>query len=571
MPTPTADLRRTAPTVQPSEPQALATALSEAGRPGRAGSASAVAPVDSSKTQSGAVSCCPTGGVRPSPPHTEPHLPSAVDKLAQAGRAFAALAEGSEVGAGPYLDQEKANPNLLSPCSMGDRPPGGDSPKSRVPPKGKVGRPRKDPLLVFKRAVEVPRRGVPYSSPDGYCTRSRRERVLSCTSNINHGPFRQVVPCGTLRCDDCKERVKKRRGSRYHAQLGGVPLAAVVLTVPAQLRRHLGYEQLKELRRWAADVVKEWGLRCWGLELGFLISLHPAGDRSPERYSPHFHVDAPLVGRNPETGQLVDLPKKRELGELDDLRGLWHAKLLPLLELHGIEVSAVNIHYSFRPVGRRLAHRLSYDTRPWPEWSAGGLPSGLGPRPYGLMAPRTKDSEEWKAYVAAPEEEREERRTACPVCGSGLIQLQRPSGKPFILVVGSGEWEQWRWVTPLLDPDGKLVEGMGACLPLARGSPPPRRVSGGGAAGRLSSLPPRPRIKPPTVAPRQSSKPLGGVSVGPCRTRGPKGAECWTAARVRRPLGVAALRGAGLGRRARAPGRTGGVPLRTDSWNQNQA
>jgi hypothetical protein len=312
-------------------------------------------------------------------------------------------------------------------------------------------------FLASTLQPSVPRYGKAYIDPRGYCSRTGHEWLLECAGC---GFVRMAVPCGQIDCRTCYADVKNRRERRLVERMGGKPLRCFEFTFPATWRKRLGLEALELVRRRLVELLKEWQADQDGLRAGWLVNFHPSGDQCHRHkgrkydqcgcqpiWKPHFHVVSPAVGVRPmvapvadhvgfleglgkrlkyqpidEAGQLWSLPYKLPAKALDDLKLAWGQVLADMArELHE-PVPATNVHYSFRTSAAKIAHRLGYDARPWPEWRAGGLPLSLAvPQVYGLLAPRGDSSVEPAAVDAYRDAVRggspEPRPICCPFPG----------------------------------------------------------------------------------------------------------------------------------------------------------
>lgn len=339
----------------------------------------------------------------------------------------------------PYPEHRK--PGSKVPCSnvfarRGIRA-GGD--RTAAPAVRRVGRPSETRVEKLNRAITrptVPKWRPAYDDPRGYCTRTGRSWLFDCE---HHGIIRATLWCELLDCRTCAERVAQRRGRENFRRMGGVPLRAWVFTWPKRWHKRMGLEAVKLMRGWALDTLRSWHEEWWGAA-GWLVNVHPAGDKDPRTWLPHVHILSPNLVFDREADGLRVAPYKVEPKALDDLRFMWQDVLRELAPAFGDEPSSVvaNVNYKFRVKEPQVAHRIRYDCRPFPEWAVGLKRSGLeSPIPYGLLASTPpKDvrhvAEEYLARVAG--HVLEARVTPCPFAGCPhtlvLVGL-KPKGRAF--------------------------------------------------------------------------------------------------------------------------------------------
>lgn len=160
----------------------------------------------------------------------------------------------------------------------------------------------------------------------------------------------KVVPhlCGALDCPRCGEAKGKERGARVGDRLlrrrdPRVPVVQVVATVPPELRELAAdLETWKRWRRaWHRALKRLYGERTWGF-----TAMHPAGDKTPERFAPH-------------TNDLL-VPSGKWFVEVNLLRAEWKriigAKREP------------QVHVSFCREPAKVKHRARYVARAFPGW-----------------------------------------------------------------------------------------------------------------------------------------------------------------------------------------------------------
>ena len=220
--------------------------------------------------------------------------------------------------------------------------------------------------------------------------------------------YRVPVPCSRLDCDTCRARVRRGRGGRLAERIGGKGIGTAVFTLPPTLRSRLGWRAIPVVRRLLAKAIKRWARTVFGQKIGFYICFHPAGDKDPGEWKPHFHVGWSLVG------DVGPISRHLEEWELQTLKSEWATVQDELSLAVGVEPRSVNVHYSFHTAKTKVIHRCMYDARSFPEWSAesfdgttfeGGMPTGVAMYvSYGLLSPRA-GNDEWRDRVRLDVEE----------------------------------------------------------------------------------------------------------------------------------------------------------------------
>jgi hypothetical protein len=221
--------------------------------------------------------------------------------------------------------------------------------------------------------------------------------------------------------------------------IGGADLASVVLTMPPGERgdyQHISWRMCKTLRKLAWRVVQAWAFLTWGGRIGGYVAVHPAGDRcrcghdneveaavqgrcgscgEETKYRPHFHVGFPLVveiAGKPRTVRGWVNPES-----LERLRELWAGVLD---QVSGDPCVTANVHYSYHSGASKVGHRLRYDLRTWPAWSAISQEAAsiLRVTRYGLAAGNSK-APAWKGKVKGPElaPSGDGAECTCKLCG----------------------------------------------------------------------------------------------------------------------------------------------------------
>lgn len=212
-----------------------------------------------------------------------------------------------------------------------------------------------------------------------------------------------------------------------YERVGGVGLAAWVLTLPREWHGRIGPKRLRIVRTLAARTLQAWYRWRYGVAIGLYAQVHPEGDHRPGEWCPHIHLGVAMVGAR-DSG-LVPLPEWLDAYDLATVRAAWGQVLAALADQMGWERPPANLHYSYRTTPAERMHRMRYDLRPFPVWSGRrpsddplsvryvrAIPSGvLAVGSYGLLSPGSRHPrvEQWRAAVAGQVEERE---TRCPVC-----------------------------------------------------------------------------------------------------------------------------------------------------------
>lgn len=360
-----------------------------------------------------------------------------------------------------------------------------------------AGRRARSPFECFAEASSTPTPGRPYTgdgpSGGGRCDRSSVEVVWRCPSGC--GVWRTKQDCSKLDCCCCFPKLKKRRGDRALETLGGVPLGGWTFTLPPALRDLCGVEQARVIRKQLAALVREVYFELFGVDVGIIVAFHPTGDQcrgcgkrkngrrkidgedvridgrrgrcphcdEPDAWVPHFHVAVPLAGIR--GGQVVSIPsflsKEWEIAYMK--RRYSEAVLAPASEAAGVPLQGVNVHYLYRREVQRRRHRLRYDLRPFPAWSAAGLGPLLTPQRYGLASAgagwKGHDAEDdecpcalcgWRKRVARPRDDGD--GLPCPKCGDALICVDITSR-------WTEKWFDWQNVAPYLDGEGDRQTG----------------------------------------------------------------------------------------------------------------
>ncbi|MCP4244587.1 MAG: hypothetical protein GY772_28940 [bacterium] len=238
--------------------------------------------------------------------------------------------------------------------------------------------------------------------------------------------YRAPQTCDTNDCRTCEPRVRSKRGERAYERYGGAGIAGAVFTLPDDWCEQLTPHRVRGLRRELAKMIVSWW-QARGLLVGLRIAAHPCGDichacgwsprgdqeglgalgacpncGEPARWRPHFHVTWPLVGlRAPNhrphwsPGDVVRLPAFMDKSEIESLRAWWRRLLVRISEVRGAPEPPpeVVIHYAYKHAHERekVQHRLSYDLRPFPSWSAGdGWGTLARATSHGLLAPSSR-------------------------------------------------------------------------------------------------------------------------------------------------------------------------------------
>jgi hypothetical protein len=247
------------------------------------------------------------------------------------------------------------------------------------------------------------------------------------------------VPCKRTGCRTCQPLVSARRGARLGASIGGVPLGAVVLTLPGLDLGAVTWPLVRVLRKVAFKVVAYWARKALGTgKIGGYCAVHPAGDTcrkcgeegetaaavngactscgEPAVWRPHFHVGFPLVN---ERGKRVNPHVHKPALAL--LRRLWGSVVETLGKQFGLSTGLPVVHYAYKKPGSAVAHRLRYDLRSWPAWVSANAAAKAALRVtrYGLAAGASSASEAWRKAVAGEQlaEGGEPPTLPCAVCG----------------------------------------------------------------------------------------------------------------------------------------------------------
>lgn len=233
---------------------------------------------------------------------------------------------------------------------------------------------------------------------------------------------KRQLPCLAKDCHHCQEAVTKRRGARRHGLMGGRGIMAVVVTLPRSWAPFISGEMANTLRK---EVAHRFLAAVEGqkrVQMGCTVAVHPCGDlgdsahagdpylegdpMQPEAlggfaaWGPHFHITAPLAGLR--DGRVVqvrgfDAPRRGETaGRLIlALRATYQEMLDRVARDLGMAPAPANVHYRYMKASepQRVGHRLRYDLRTFPDWSASddkGLRKALIVRGYGLLGPQAR-------------------------------------------------------------------------------------------------------------------------------------------------------------------------------------
>ena len=280
-----------------------------------------------------------------------------------------------------------------------------------------------------------------------FCRRSGQLWQLACEKGHSG---RKYIPCAQLDCRTCEDVVRRRRGRALYRRIGGVDLAAFVLTCPASWHGRMGPRWVRAMRKAAAGVVQDWARDEWDLLVGVHTYVHPEGDETPGVWLPHVHLQMPLLGlytdrsyreyddqrealdewqadearrlmededlteveahylasdQRPDAARLQAIDPWLHMSQLADLRARWGRVLAGMAEDLGLPRPTPQLHYTYRRTSAAKLHRLQYDGRPFPAWYAGGdltstsLDRGVAS---GLLAPGTRDPAigVWRRTVA---------------------------------------------------------------------------------------------------------------------------------------------------------------------------
>jgi hypothetical protein len=269
------------------------------------------------------------------------------------------------------------------------------------------------------------------------------------------------VGCGRLRCASCSAEIANKRAERKFNLFGGdgIPWGCWVFTLPREIAQSIGLNGARELRRRVSAFVEDYYRERWQVITGSVIAVHPESDHKDRKgqWRPHFHVIVPLLGLHVEAG-LRQAPSFLSGRELEQIKTRWSVVLQRAAHQLGITSTIkVNLHYKYLQGGesadkattkkRRRAmerariaklHRLRYDLRPFPAWSAG--PAGktrlLSPSSFGLLSGRAdklvgetrlEDLAQWREAAQGPELEEPvskcDRKVDGVICGCELEPL----------------------------------------------------------------------------------------------------------------------------------------------------
>lgn len=231
-----------------------------------------------------------------------------------------------------------------------------------------------------------------------------RRETTNCNGTANlyahrdqgEGAHRWMVPSPdccmevSCTCPICKARHTRERAGRvsekfaklFDYALGKKPsIAALVFTIPDDMRSHVVKKVLGTLRREARRVVSGWLLDTNGFEAdrrrhpGWMVAgvdcWHPEGDSAPGVWSPHIHMEVPNLvwHRGRRSWKTLRLMVSKEA--LLDLHRRWGEVLRRVLGWKGGLESAV-VDYAWRSSKQpfKVAHRIKYDFRHFPAWEA---------------------------------------------------------------------------------------------------------------------------------------------------------------------------------------------------------
>lgn len=295
------------------------------------------------------------------------------------------------------------------------------------------------------RSELAPGVGAGSGAPGEVCPLMSSAMILSC--NGCGQSYAIPVGCGRLACWSCAPDVASKRAERKFNLLGGdgVALGAWVFTLPRAIGQQIGVNGARELRKRVASFLADYYATRWGIITGSVIAVHPEGDKKKGEWRPHFHALVPLLGLSTEGDGLRAAPSFLTGRELDQVKARWRVVLEgAAAELGCAEPIRVNLHYKYLQGGEvsdgskkknqaleraRTAklHRLKYDLRPFPDWSAGdaGKTRLLSPSSYGLLSGRAdklvperlEDLALWREVLQGPELVEPESRCDAPVDG----------------------------------------------------------------------------------------------------------------------------------------------------------
>lgn len=307
------------------------------------------------------------------------------------------------------------------------------------------------------RPESIPEPGEAQGAAGEVCPDMSAAMILSCGACGQS--YAIPVGCGRLRCASCAPDIASKRAERKFNLFGGdgVPLGCWVFTLPRQIGQAVGVNGARELRRRVAAFIELYYRVRWGVITGSVIAVHPESDSRLGEWRPHFHVIVPLLGLEVSAG-LKAAPSYLAAGEMERVKTAWAMELgRAIVELKISEDVRVNLHYKYLQGGEvsdtaptkkraralekaRIAklHRLRYDLRPFPEWSAGELGKTrlLSPSSYGLLSGRADktvgearlaDLAQWREVTQGPELEQPVSRCTAQVdggaCGCELEPL----------------------------------------------------------------------------------------------------------------------------------------------------
>lgn len=238
------------------------------------------------------------------------------------------------------------------------------------------------------------------------CTRTGRQFVFICKDckTLHVAP----QPCMRLDCQACAGRVKSRRGARLFGAMGGQPVLHWVLTVHGSWWHALSPERVAALRPMVARLVMDWFKARRGFDVGVVVNIHPTGSTcercrhkheggelertgqcsqcgAPAPWRPHFDCIIPAAAVKGDIA--LSFPAYLPPEELLSFRDSWQAFANRLADALGLPRQRAGVWHGFQRGAAKVAHALSYSSRPFPAFYQAMPRSARSPARYGLLAP----------------------------------------------------------------------------------------------------------------------------------------------------------------------------------------
>lgn len=271
-----------------------------------------------------------------------------------------------------------------------------------------------------------------------FCPEADRDSRLSHTVRAT-----TIDGCRKADCSGCVRSYGSRRAKKqWSAWAGalsawGFELSYFVFPLPAEIREQADARVLGRMRRRIVDglfseIRRANALPDW-YQLGALEVTHPAGDRDPDAWTPHFNLIVPSVAfqQDPVNPAPVRLKTWWTRPRLARLRALWKAIIL---EETGHEIPGdADVFHEYRREIPAQKHVLRYNLRSFPGWPAWTRAA----RTFGFLSKRSVG--EWRDALARIDGRDirvkwNDREDVCdvPGCGRALVILDPDAPGAFV-------------------------------------------------------------------------------------------------------------------------------------------